>query len=141
MVAQIEALAKLHRGGEQNVTVKHVHVHEGGQAVVGVVNHKGKGTGKGWESRTTPCKAAHRDWLCTWRRNAGRGSGPEHPANRRQSQESVGAACMEELLAAAPLEAKETARYQHGLYTYEAIKERRILRAMLRDARALLAEL
>jgi hypothetical protein len=37
MAAQIEALAKLRRGGEQNVIVKHVHVHDGGQAVVGNV--------------------------------------------------------------------------------------------------------
>lgn len=35
--AQIEALAKVRRGGEQNVTVKHVHVYEGGQAIVGNV--------------------------------------------------------------------------------------------------------
>lgn len=35
--AQIEALAKIRRGGEQNVTVKHVHVYEGGQAIVGNV--------------------------------------------------------------------------------------------------------
>lgn len=38
LVAQIEALSKLRRGGEQNVTVKHVHVHEGGQAVIGNVS-------------------------------------------------------------------------------------------------------
>jgi hypothetical protein len=25
-------------GGEQNIRVEHVHVHEGGQAIVGVVN-------------------------------------------------------------------------------------------------------
>jgi hypothetical protein len=32
----------------QNVTVKHVHVHEGGQAVVGVINNSGgKGRGRG----------------------------------------------------------------------------------------------
>ena len=43
MVAQMEALAKIRRGGEQHVNVKHVHVHEGGQAVVGVVNHSGAG--------------------------------------------------------------------------------------------------
>ena len=35
--AQIEALAKLQRGGEQ--VVKVVHVHPGGQAVVGNVRH------------------------------------------------------------------------------------------------------
>jgi hypothetical protein len=46
MVAQVEALAKLRRGGEQNVNVKHVHIHEGGQAVVGVVNQREKGRGE-----------------------------------------------------------------------------------------------
>jgi hypothetical protein len=35
--AQIEALAKLRRGGEQTVRVEHVHVHEGAQAIVGNV--------------------------------------------------------------------------------------------------------
>jgi hypothetical protein len=36
-VAQVEALSKLRRGGEQKVTVEHVHVHAGGQAIVGAV--------------------------------------------------------------------------------------------------------
>ena len=39
--AQIEAFAKLRRGGEQKVRVEHVHVHPGAQAVVGNVNGKG----------------------------------------------------------------------------------------------------
>jgi hypothetical protein len=40
---QVEALARKRRkGGEQNVTVKHVHVHAGAQAVVGVVNQRGR---------------------------------------------------------------------------------------------------
>jgi hypothetical protein len=39
---QVEALARKRRKGEQNVTVKHVHVHSGAQAVVGVVNHRGR---------------------------------------------------------------------------------------------------
>ncbi|MCJ2092785.1 hypothetical protein MKK67_09765 [Methylobacterium sp. J-072] len=34
---QVEALAKLRRGGEQTVRVEHVHVYEGGQAIVGNV--------------------------------------------------------------------------------------------------------
>jgi hypothetical protein len=38
-VAQTEALAKLRRGGEQVVRVEHVHVHSGGQAIVGNVTH------------------------------------------------------------------------------------------------------
>ena len=39
----MEALDK-HRGkGQQKVTVEHVHVHQGGQAIVGTVNHPGPG--------------------------------------------------------------------------------------------------
>lgn len=41
-----EVLAKLKRGGEQTVRVEHVHVHAGGQAVVGNINHGGRGHGK-----------------------------------------------------------------------------------------------
>lgn len=43
MTTQIEALGKLRRGGEQTVRVEHVHVYEGSQAVVGVVNTGGAG--------------------------------------------------------------------------------------------------
>jgi hypothetical protein len=39
--SQVEALAKLRRGGEQRVVVEHVHVYPGGQAIVGTVNHGG----------------------------------------------------------------------------------------------------
>lgn len=39
--AQIEALARLRRGGEQKVVVQHVHVNEGGQAVVGNIERTG----------------------------------------------------------------------------------------------------
>jgi hypothetical protein len=68
MVAQIEALAKLRRGGEQNVNVKHVHVHEGGQAVVvRRQQFRGEGEGQRWKRRTMSCsgrQASH--WLCAW---------------------------------------------------------------------------
>lgn len=43
---QIEALAKLRRGGEQTVRVEHVHVAEGAQAIVGNVSHPGIGGGE-----------------------------------------------------------------------------------------------
>lgn len=39
--AQVEALKRYRNGGNQSVTVKHVHVHEGGQAVVGNVTSRG----------------------------------------------------------------------------------------------------
>ncbi len=42
---QMEALKKHRSKGEQRVIVKHVNVHEGGQAIVGAVSHSGKGGG------------------------------------------------------------------------------------------------
>jgi hypothetical protein len=36
-VMQLEVLRRLRRGGEQYVRVEHVHVHDGGQAIVGAV--------------------------------------------------------------------------------------------------------
>jgi len=44
--AQVEALKRYRTGGQQNVTVKHVQVNEGGQAIVGNVHHGGQGAGK-----------------------------------------------------------------------------------------------
>jgi hypothetical protein len=35
---QVETFRRLRRGGDQNIRVEHVHVHAGGQAVVGAVN-------------------------------------------------------------------------------------------------------
>ena len=43
---QVEALARKRCKGEQNVTVKYVQVHAGGQAVVGNVSHRGGGNEK-----------------------------------------------------------------------------------------------
>lgn len=44
--AQLEALKRYRTGGHQQVTVKHVTVNEGGQAIVGNVSHGGQGGGK-----------------------------------------------------------------------------------------------
>jgi len=43
---QMETLKKYRTGGQQKMVVEHVHVHEGGQAVVGPVSVKGGGSGK-----------------------------------------------------------------------------------------------
>lgn len=40
---QMETLKRYRRGGEQKVTVEHVHVHDGGQAIVGSVTKGGDG--------------------------------------------------------------------------------------------------
>ena len=42
---QMEALKRHRTGGQQKMTVEHVHVHEGGQAIVGHVEHKADGDG------------------------------------------------------------------------------------------------
>jgi hypothetical protein len=48
-VAQVQALRSYRSKGEQRFTVEHVHVHGGGQAVVGNINQGSTGTqdGKG----------------------------------------------------------------------------------------------
>ncbi len=40
---QVEALKRYRTGGQQKMTVEHVHVHEGGQAIVGHVEQKVEG--------------------------------------------------------------------------------------------------
>ena len=44
---QVEALKKYRSKGEQHCTVEHVHVHSGGQAVVGAVTARGPDRGEG----------------------------------------------------------------------------------------------
>jgi hypothetical protein len=57
--ALLEALNK-HRGkGQQKVTVKHVHVHEGGQAVVGTVENPGGGDRAKKEEQPHAKRIAH----------------------------------------------------------------------------------
>ena len=59
--ALLETLDR-HRGkGQQKVTVEHVHVHAGGQALVGMVAPPGEG-GSGEIGGSTPCKA---NYPCT----------------------------------------------------------------------------
>ena len=46
-VAQLTALKTYRTGGEQRVTVQHVNVNQGGQAIVGEVHHGSRGAGAG----------------------------------------------------------------------------------------------
>jgi hypothetical protein len=43
---QVETLRRLRNGGSQFVRVEHVHVNEGGQAVIGAVSLDAKDTGE-----------------------------------------------------------------------------------------------
>jgi len=49
--SQVEVLRRLRNGGQQFVRVEHVHVNDGGQAVIGNVRTRGDGNGSG--SRVT----------------------------------------------------------------------------------------
>ncbi len=51
--AQMEALNKYRGKGQQKMTVEHVHVHDGGQAIVGPVSRDG-GKGGGGEVKKEP---------------------------------------------------------------------------------------
>jgi hypothetical protein len=48
---QVEVLSRKRRKGEQHIRVKHVHVYAGGQAVVGNINHRGRGYRKNEQGR------------------------------------------------------------------------------------------
>ena len=52
--AQVEALKRYRSGGEQKMTVQHVHVAEGGQAIVGNVNAPAEGVGVRKKSEVQP---------------------------------------------------------------------------------------
>lgn len=52
--AQMDALKRYRSGGEQRVTIEHVHVHSGAQAVVGNVNRGGGGPGVATKSEDQP---------------------------------------------------------------------------------------
>jgi hypothetical protein len=52
--AQMEALKRYRSGGEQKMTVQHVHVAEGGQAIVGNVNAPAEGVGTRKKSEVQP---------------------------------------------------------------------------------------
>lgn len=58
--AQTDALTRLRRGGEQTVRVEHVHVHDGGQAIVGNV-HPVAGGGASREKDRQPHEPCRTD--------------------------------------------------------------------------------
>ena len=52
--AQVEALKRYRSGGEQKMTIQHIHVAEGGQAIVGNVSAPAKGVGVRKKSEDQP---------------------------------------------------------------------------------------
>ena len=127
LAAQVEALKRYRSSGEQKMTVQHVHVAEGGQAIVGNVEHHDPG-GRGNRKigRSTPCS-----WICARHRDATpnrRGAG--YSAERQQFGGVTSAGCMGPL-AGPPRRAIGDA-LKHGGFAAE-----RALRALRKEVRAL----
>jgi hypothetical protein len=89
--AQVEALKRYRSGGEQKMTVQHVHVAEGGRAIVGNVSTPApRGGGERKSEGRTPCS-----WICTGRRDAAPNrSGAGSRASHQRSGAIASAACM-----------------------------------------------
>lgn len=119
----LEALNR-HRGkGQQKVTVEHVHVHEGGQAIVGNVEG---GCGPNW--RIDPMQLhMHRAKRCGARTRSGKPCQSPAMANgrcRMHGGPSPGA----------PKGNRHA--YKHGRYSAETIARRREISALIRAGRA-----
>jgi hypothetical protein len=63
---QVEALQRYRGKGQQKVTVEHVHVHAGGQAIVGAVNPGGGGHKKMEEQARAPRGISHEPGAPMW---------------------------------------------------------------------------
>ena len=74
----LEALDRDRGKGQQKVTVEHVHVQSGGQAVVGIVERSGGSEKNGGTTRCADCPIAGR---CIRARGAAREPGTGHRAN------------------------------------------------------------
>jgi hypothetical protein len=117
----LEALNR-HRGkGQQKVTVEHVHVHSGGQAVVGVVEPRGEGIAR--NQRINPMQGKlpmHHSLRCGARTRSGSPCrSPAMPNGRCRMHGG--------LSPGAP-KGNQNA-YKHGRYTAEAIAHRRAIPA------------
>ena len=128
---QMEALNR-HRGkGQQKMTVEHVHVYEGGQAVVGNVNPGGGGKKQeGNPMQKLPMHQAPRCLAKTRRATLCQSPAMPNGRCRLHGGKSPGAPTGE-----------NNGNYRHGFYTKEAIAERRDTADLIRASRELMAGL
>ena len=117
-----------HRGkGQQKVTVEHVHVHEGGQAIVGNVESRGEGSHR--KQRNNPMHLPmHQAPRC--RARTRRGSPCQSPAMKNGRCRMHGGPSP-----GAPKGNRNALKY--GRYTAQAMERRREIAALLRAMRAL----
>ena len=125
----LEALNR-HRGkGQQKVTVEHVHVHSGGQAVVGVVETQGGGDRANLEDQPHAKQIAHAPEPTLWGTDAELVAVPiPRDAERPLPDARRG------LSPGAPKGNRNA--FKHGRFTAEAVYRRRELSALLHAMRS-----
>jgi len=132
---QAEALAKLQRGGKQKVVVEHVHVYQGGQAIVGTVTQPGipgaslKMETNPMQSATTLPSPSQVTPRCLARTRSGKPCQTRPVSGKRRCRMHGGAKG-----SGAP-KGLRNGSYRHGRYTAEARAAQRELRAWLRELR------
>jgi hypothetical protein len=130
--AQVEALQRYRGKGQQRVTVEHVHVHQGGQAIVGTVQG-----GHQDNLRFNPMHSdlpMHRAPRCHARTRSGKPCQSPAVNGKRRCRMHGGA-----VGSGAPAGNKNALR--HGRYTAEAIARRRHLSDLIRQSRAVIAQI
>jgi hypothetical protein len=117
--SQMEALRKHRNGGNQKVVVEHVHVYEGGQAIVGNVTHGGAGQNKkgtqshGPEDLSIPARAAVLSHV--------QADEVPMPGSSGARQERVQ---VPRARAGAP-KGRQNGAYKHGRFTCEMVEQRK----------------
>jgi hypothetical protein len=127
---QVEALHRYRGKGQQKVTVEHVHVNAGGQAIVGTVHPPD--VKKKWNERDAP-REITQGQDCGARTRSGNPCRSPAVRGKRRCRMHGGAAG-----SGAPMRNKNALR--HGHYSAEAIAQRRELAELIRQSRATLAE-
>jgi hypothetical protein len=128
--AQMSALKEYRSKGEQKMTVQHVRVAEGGQAIVGNVNATLEGVGRARKSRSNHMHWPVQQALRCHATSKRSGKPCRSPAVRGHS------VCrMHGAGGGAPKGNKNALK--HGLYTAEAIETRRMVADLTRQAREL----
>jgi hypothetical protein len=117
-----------HRGkGQQKVTVEHVHVHAGGQAVVGVVEPLGGGGQSELKDQPHGKQITHAPQLAMRSEDKEREPVPIARDAKRPMPDARGPS------PGAPRGNKNA--YKHGLYSAKAIARRRSISMLIRSAR------
>ncbi|WP_368507899.1 HGGxSTG domain-containing protein [Bradyrhizobium lupini] len=128
--ALLEALNR-HRGkGQQKVTVEHVHVYQGGQAIVGAVEPPGAGALK--KGRVNPLL------LDMW--NAPRCGAKTRSGRPCESPGMANGRCRMHGGPSPGAPKGNRNNFKHGYYSAEAVARRREISAMLRTARSVLID-